>query len=1672
MSCSVNACSCTKSLKLQGPSFTGNGPRSTSVRKETRLDVLIDEYARLLSQKYHGSAEGISGEDTFLDDTMCSACRDSPIPNEGRIDPPGFVADLGTKLVEFNGKIFGTLRYDTLDQKRLVNNVMGLLGSSEHSIEARVTSITTRVAALCGSLLVCETITQYMAAMGQFLASFVTPDVVTALAQRYHLIPNEGPVAMLGEMRKFLSNTRSLKVTFFESPLYKFFADAVGILALAGLCDGIGARDLIVLSAESTKAHADRVKQDVPEVILQTLEFAFEVAHDWMRNVDLTGFIYGRNAMSTATNLLAKMLDFEQGMLDQKHQITDAHFHMQVQVSLLEMKEYSNRANGSQKSIALITYSKLQVAEANIRAKLSTSGFRERPFCLLFGGGSGVGKSTATSDMCQYLSAAFSIPMAPKNIATVNEVEKFDPVTGHTTTVVFDDMAQTKNFDNLPEYHTSRLVRYNNVVPAMAIKADTQDKSCIPLKPDLIIITTNVPDLSTTAVTKQPEAVYNRINSPWMVRPKDYCRRQDGSLDKTKIRPGDPPIEAAPITYTVTGSKAVSVTVGTYIPFEDVQPQIAREMKIHRAEQKVLRTRFEQSKNVVVCTECFLPEARCTCTTPSLRKPVTNEGLLAWGVGKSRKLFAPGSMDYAKLVKVLNNLSEYLPELTVEPKKWVENAYSFYVTEFILELVHRGERWMGATLILGLLLLPYLYMLPRNMKILIFCWLLYTLYGMVMITRRSLAHHTFDVLVTAVKNAHGDQFKYLDAILFAPMLFVVIASLRSVVNTTKTVWESYRNFASGKKLHDDFAIDFRERMMIGHSPLKSDNEPLPTPPLPEQQGNLMPRTLKEMDERHNEPDEWAKPGETRSDIVASYARRTTSVEDTKTKVRRYLYHMRAPGKTSGTMVNCTALRVSGTWVLVPRHSFELMDVTQKIRMYKELDKTDSVFDVRFDMRTRQNVCNDHVAISAAGLTTTGDILDFFPESVSPGKRQVSVILPDDRESELIAELRHEIKTESSTITGFAGDGAGDTRPGDCCSPWISRGEVNVIVGLHNGRAGTFMVSELILKKDLEFMTKPLMVENEGFEMDISPPPSLKSIETQCYDEDIYGGPEVDPRAASNFTTKHPDGRTPIVTCYGGVPTQRAKGVSKIVSTSLSPELEKEGLPQKWGKPKMNPNRNFSATLQKAQHPVQPIDPEAMHWAVQDYSRDLVAKIHELKAYWNPLTMFEAFNGRRKEGQNIKKMNLNTSPGIGLSGKKLDHVEVHEDEGNVKYTPKEHIETEVERLLEPMSRRERVAPISKGALKDEPTPLDKDKVRVFFVMPMAFLIIGRMVMCPIIAFLTSVPLLSEQWFGIRTTTSEWAQTYEYLAEISKTHIMNGDYGAYDQSFSTQLIWGVSQVFQLLGRAMGFSEYWLNVLYAWMGDIASPIYAFNGTLLSFLGYQPSGNPATVVINGIGNSLLHRIFFYTMWMQHYGRPPDIGAFRKYCHFGFVGDDSVGSVSPMLPWMNMISYQRWLASIGMKYTMPDKKSKMVSYVTLDMASLCKRMWRVVEYVPPFVKKFLRLVHAPIEIDSILKSFHCLHKFHDDEWLVLKCNVISGFRELARHPQPIFEDVKQRVLNALARMQGVPPMPELERSYEFWQHDIIERYHNGNNDEELFDSIEDQYLLDRLVMDDIPISH
>jgi hypothetical protein len=330
------------------------------------------------------------------------------------------------------------------------------------------------------------------------------------------------------------------------------------------------------------------------------------------------------------------------------------------------------------------------------------------------------------------------------------------------------------------------------------------------------------------------------------------------------------------------------------------------------------------------------------------------------------------------------------------------------------------------------------------------------------------------------------------------------------------------------------------------------------------------------------------------------------------------------------------------------------------------------------------------------------------------------------------------------------------------------------------------------------------------------------------------------------------------------------------------------------------------------------------------------KLPELFVECKPLSEVETVSGR-KNRRFIDAMNFNTSPGWPLSGKKLEILidlepELYPDIGLPRtFIPA--IWEEVRRIKGILLSGERVYCVWKACLKDEPTKLTKETVRVFQSAPIALQLLIRMYFLPIVRIIQLNPLMCECMVGANAEGPEWEQLNDFMNSKGK-NILAGDYSKYDQRMPAQLVTAAFSILIWVAEELcDYPKEDVKLMKALVAEITYPMMAYNGDMIMLFGSNPSGQNLTVIINSLVNSLLLRSCYYTEY-------PDepVGSFTDYCAFGTYGDDVKGSVSELRPKFNHISFAKFLSQFDMKFTMPDKTSIATEYMEADEADFLKR--------------------------------------------------------------------------------------------------------------------------------------
>lgn len=155
--------------------------------------------------------------------------------------------------------------------------------------------------------------------------------------------------------------------------------------------------------------------------------------------------------------------------------------------------------------------------------------------------------------------------------------------------------------------------------------------------------------------------------------------------------------------------------------------------------------------------------------------------------------------------------------------------------------------------------------------------------------------------------------------------------------------------------------------------------------------------------------------------------------------------------------------------------------------------------------------------------------------------------------------------------------------------------------------------------------------------------------------------------------------------------------------------------------------------------------------------------------------------------------------------------------------------------------------------------------------------------------------------------------------------------------------------------------LKIMRGIASEISYPTYDYFGTLLQFIGSNPSGHPLTVVINSIVNSLYMRYAYYAIAKEKgWWRTP---LFAFVVALMTYGDDNIMTVKEGFDDYNHTAIAAQFAKVGIKYTMAEKEAESVPFIHLKEASFLKHfaVW----------DSELNLYRSPVEEASIAKMLH-----------------------------------------------------------------------------------------------------
>lgn len=532
------------------------------------------------------------------------------------------------------------------------------------------------------------------------------------------------------------------------------------------------------------------------------------------------------------------------------------------------------------------------------------------------------------------------------------------------------------------------------------------------------------------------------------------------------------------------------------------------------------------------------------------------------------------------------------------------------------------------------------------------------------------------------------------------------------------------------------------------------------------------------------------------------------------------------------------------------------------------------------------------------------------------------------------------------------------------------------------------------------------------------------------------------------------GRDAIHTYYGEV----TKDGMPMLENSRPPyhKTDFKGIPEEFGpcqhKPPTKPNdlAKGMKTLNKLTAPNQHYEADILGEAIEDYGSRLYGVMDEnpedVQEMFRCFTEQEALDGIGVFG--LGGMPNDTSAGHPLNCSKNKILKKDPMDASKPLIPREFVEDcgvheEISRVWNAWINGESSEAIFKASSKvNELLVKEKanEKVRKFFGSPVAFLVNARRVLPGLVMFLRKHWRESECMVGMNPGSREWQEFREFFAEYSTQHCFAGDFSGFDTTMSQQVSTGVAQIIiNMFKRAGVMSDIEIEALKGCLTDICNPNVLFMGQLFNFANMNPSGQPITVQLNGMANSIMMRYVYYSIWRKNKGTfERKAPMFHTHVRLGTYGDDNRLSVKN-LPWFNHTNCQKAFEQIGIGYTMADKGSKSVPYLPLEETDFLKRHDRFDEETGCWF--------APVEKASIYKKFYWLKKPNETPLSPEEqfgAYVDSALLDMFYWGRPDYDDFIKSLRNIQSQnptLRGVLDLPTYEVMWERIKHNFGSDY-------------------------------
>lgn len=1261
--------------------------------------------------------------------------------------------------------------------------------------------------------------------------------------------------------------------------------------------------------------------------------------------------------------------------------LTEAEYHDRVEKLYQRGVDFLRVYKGPERKILTDKISRTEVLRAELLDVMNRINIKEQPFAILVYGGSSEGKSTISSLLTSDCLKAMGYPSRKENICSLNPSDKFQTeYRPEHHGLKLDDMGNVKSeFVEVSPLEILRKVCNNE--PCFALKADVGEKGKILFRPKVVLVTTNIKNLDSHVYSREPISAMRRFNYilTMSIR-KEY--RNDNNLGlnfaKTKNILGDfwtykvqiaNPIRTNPelLDRSMQPPDAVGFKTVEHngalleaISLEELLLFLREKSAEHRARQTELvdvLTKLDEQEDcphgmyIQLCSRCQLDDAE--------QSDVAHEI-----VAKA----------YHSIPTVCRSVLHWMPSWSVvSPINALCNALVNPIKSFATYSV-------CAVLIALIASVPVCCVLNKIMPL---CCSYIVSVCVFIFVSMSLVKARFMRMCSEVARA---PFKLICGEVqhrFYKGAFAVLAASMAVVYAFYRVYKTCN--------------------MVKMSTQSAEMK------IPEKDEN--PRV-----------NVWKKVHVSNPEVDPRVS--TATLDQMVTMLSNKIAHISFYDEEKG--VRCNAFPLGRNCWMAPYHIMK-REHTHMRFVLVDPDKIGPNFTARIDSSLVYKIPGKDMCVfyvPAGG--SQADLTHLFPEDYTQRAIGVTSIYKNATGEVSLDKFRatpsmrvHEdddprVMTYKMTEQTFSGL---------CTMPLLAMGKTPYIVGFHvggyqlaEGVAHTAHTKEECKRGFACMLTKKEVISAMEHLYDNCPMAlrvaNAGDMKLESVDHNIALKGYVHDKSPLSFMEQGD------LTAYGAHTGMRRRFTSQCVKSVISDAVEKElGAPNIWGGPKnMGNTRPWHAELEcyMAQ---QDVNPKYANMAFVDLSTTLTQFLQthdDLKDRVHPIPIEVALAGAT-EVYGIDSMNMNTSTGWPLNKRKKDVLNFdlppHDRIGRPAALPA-NLEREVDECIAQLRNRKRTYNVFRGNLKDEPTKVDKEKVRVFAGSPIVLTVIIRMYFLMISKFIMENPIAFESAVGLNCHGPEWDELVKHFTKHGYDRLIAGDFKAFDSMVCAMMTIMAFKICILVAVWAGFEPEDITLMESIATEVVYAVIEMNGDFVCPNGSNPSGHPLTVIINCIVGMLYFRCVYYEE--AHRLGVKSLPLFNQVVAFMSYGDDNVMSVKAGYDWFNHTTIQKVLGQYGVQYTMADKTSESRPFISIEECEFLKRT--------PIYNEEVGLWWGPLHEQSIVKSLHCniMSEVLSPGEHAAEC-IEGAMTEYFFHGEEVYNDRAQKLKRVVAQC-GIEP--------------------------------------------------